>query len=100
MFVGDSLSENQWMSLACMLHAAAPDAKTSYTKSTLLSSITFQQVSSSPLNPLKSHSQLHEFSSQIFFFFLPADVDTVKVTSTASSSWELAPVCFGASRDR
>ncbi|KAL0320588.1 UNVERIFIED_CONTAM: protein trichome birefringence-like 42 [Sesamum radiatum] len=26
MFVGDSLSSNQWQSLACMLHAAVPDA--------------------------------------------------------------------------
>ncbi|XP_074583744.1 protein trichome birefringence-like 38 [Curcuma longa] len=43
MFVGDSLSENQWMSLACMLHAAVPDGNTNYAKSTPLSSITFQE---------------------------------------------------------
>lgn len=29
MFVGDSLSNNQWQSLACMLHAAVPNS--SYT---------------------------------------------------------------------
>ncbi|XP_074567398.1 protein trichome birefringence-like 38 [Curcuma longa] len=43
MFVGDSLSQNQWLSLACMLHAAVPNAKTSFRSSTPLSTITFQE---------------------------------------------------------
>ncbi|TVU35759.1 hypothetical protein EJB05_17662 [Eragrostis curvula] len=42
LFVGDSLSLNQWESLACMLHAAAPAAKTSYTKGNPVSTVTFQ----------------------------------------------------------
>ncbi|GAB2231348.1 hypothetical protein Droror1_Dr00010354 [Drosera rotundifolia] len=42
MFVGDSLSLNQWNSLACMLHASVPQAKYSYTRKTPLSSVIFQ----------------------------------------------------------
>lgn len=42
LFVGDSLSLNQWESLACMLHAAAPAAKTAYAKGNPVSTITFQ----------------------------------------------------------
>ncbi|CAL9128270.1 unnamed protein product [Musa textilis] len=41
MFVGDSISVNQWQSLVCMLHAAVPDAKTTYKKNDTLSTITF-----------------------------------------------------------
>jgi hypothetical protein len=42
LFVGDSLSLNQWESLACMLHAAAPAAKTTYARGNPISTITFQ----------------------------------------------------------
>ncbi|URE19330.1 hypothetical protein MUK42_13109 [Musa troglodytarum] len=49
MFVGDSISVNQWQSLVCMLHAAVPDAKTTYKKNDTLSTITFTVPSSSPL---------------------------------------------------
>uniref|UniRef100_A0ACD5ZZB8 Uncharacterized protein n=1 Tax=Avena sativa TaxID=4498 RepID=A0ACD5ZZB8_AVESA len=43
MFVGDSLSMNQWVSLACMLHAAAPDpARVSFTKGDPVSSVRFE----------------------------------------------------------
>ncbi|XP_071726520.1 protein trichome birefringence-like 38 [Rutidosis leptorrhynchoides] len=42
MFVGDSLSENMWQSLACLLHAAAPKSKTSFQPNYPLTSLTFQ----------------------------------------------------------
>ncbi|KAG6419235.1 hypothetical protein SASPL_121451 [Salvia splendens] len=42
MFVGDSLSLNQWQSLACMLHAASPNSKYNYVRQGTLSSVTFQ----------------------------------------------------------
>ncbi|XP_077228032.1 protein trichome birefringence-like 39 [Tasmannia lanceolata] len=41
MFVGDSLSLNQWQSLTCMLHAAVPRAKTSFARKEDLSSLIF-----------------------------------------------------------
>ncbi|GAB2301208.1 Protein trichome birefringence-like 37 [Dionaea muscipula] len=42
MFVGDSLSLNQWNSLTCMLHASVPHAKYSVSRGSLLSSLHFQ----------------------------------------------------------
>lgn len=42
MFVGDSLSENMWQSLACLLHASAPKSKTSFQQKDSLTSLTFQ----------------------------------------------------------
>ncbi|CAA2974179.1 protein trichome birefringence-like 38 [Olea europaea var. sylvestris] len=42
MFVGDSLSLNQWESLACMIHASVPNSKTSFVKKDSLSAVTFQ----------------------------------------------------------
>ncbi|KAK8949363.1 hypothetical protein KSP39_PZI005594 [Platanthera zijinensis] len=41
MFVGDSISYNQWQSLLCMLHAALPDSKISVEKRDPLSTVTF-----------------------------------------------------------
>lgn len=41
MFVGDSLSLNQWQSLACMLHSSVPNSKTTYVRLESLSSVTF-----------------------------------------------------------
>ncbi|KAK1274870.1 hypothetical protein QJS04_geneDACA011004 [Acorus gramineus] len=35
LFVGDSLSLNNWQSLLCLLHAAVPDAKTTFAQNTL-----------------------------------------------------------------
>ncbi|OIS97849.1 PREDICTED: protein trichome birefringence-like 37 [Nicotiana attenuata] len=42
MFIGDSLSLNMWESLACMLHASVPNAKTSFARRETFSSVTFQ----------------------------------------------------------
>ncbi|XP_057954817.1 protein trichome birefringence-like 39 [Malania oleifera] len=42
MFVGDSLSLNQWQSLTCMLRASVPNAKTSFVKKNSFSSVTFE----------------------------------------------------------
>ncbi|KAG2308979.1 hypothetical protein Bca52824_028727 [Brassica carinata] len=43
MFVGDSLSQNMWESLGCMIHASVPDTKTTFLKRTPVSSLTFQE---------------------------------------------------------
>nr|DAD21169.1 TPA_asm: hypothetical protein HUJ06_022632 [Nelumbo nucifera] len=49
MFVGDSLSLNQWQSLTCLLHASVPNAKTTVTRSTPLSSVIFEDYEVSVL---------------------------------------------------
>ncbi|KAJ7981563.1 Trichome birefringence-like family [Quillaja saponaria] len=43
MFVGDSLSLNQFESLACILHAWIPNSKTTFIKKDALSSVTFEE---------------------------------------------------------
>ncbi|XP_004505509.1 protein trichome birefringence-like 40 isoform X1 [Cicer arietinum] len=42
MFVGDSLSLNQFNSLACMLHASVPNSKATFRQRDALSSVTFE----------------------------------------------------------
>ncbi|KAK4271683.1 hypothetical protein QN277_020336 [Acacia crassicarpa] len=42
MFVGDSLSLNMWESMACMIHASVPNAKTSFLRKETLSTVIFQ----------------------------------------------------------
>ncbi|KAI3498693.1 hypothetical protein L1887_34471 [Cichorium endivia] len=42
MFVGDSLSLNQWESLACLLHASVPNSKTTFLHRDVLTSLAFQ----------------------------------------------------------
>ncbi|KAJ0693491.1 putative PMR5 domain, PC-Esterase [Helianthus annuus] len=42
MFIGDSLSENMWQSLACLLHASVPRSKTSLQHGEPLTTLTFQ----------------------------------------------------------
>ena len=42
MFVGDSLSLNQFNSLACMLHASVPNSRITFIKKNALSSVTFE----------------------------------------------------------
>ncbi|KAF3575919.1 hypothetical protein DY000_02035206 [Brassica cretica] len=46
MFVGDSLSQNMWESLGCMIHASVPDTKTTFIKRTSVSSLIFQALAS------------------------------------------------------
>lgn len=42
MFVGDSLSLNQWESLACLLHASVANSKTTFLHRDVLTSLAFQ----------------------------------------------------------
>ncbi|GFP79714.1 protein trichome birefringence-like 38 [Phtheirospermum japonicum] len=42
MFVGDSLSLDQWTSLVCMLHASVPNVKTSYVRQYPISYVKFE----------------------------------------------------------
>jgi hypothetical protein len=42
MFVGDSLSLNQFNSLACMIHAAVPNSRSTFRQRDAISSVTFE----------------------------------------------------------
>lgn len=52
MFVGDSLSLNQFESLACMIHSWVPNAKTAFYRDDVLRSLTFQVLVLYPFSPL------------------------------------------------
>lgn len=41
MFVGDSLSLNQWQSLTCLLHSGVPTATYNITRQGMISTFTF-----------------------------------------------------------
>ena len=56
MFVGDSLSLNQWQSFLCLIHASVPSANTNLVRKEILSYATFQVIIIC--------------SSLLFFFFL------------------------------
>ncbi|EYU43352.1 hypothetical protein ABFS82_08G137900 [Erythranthe guttata] len=43
MYVGDSISLDQWSSIACMLHASVPNAKTTYVREYPISYIKFEE---------------------------------------------------------
>ncbi|CAI8592544.1 unnamed protein product [Vicia faba] len=58
MFVGDSLSLNQFNSLACMIHSSVPKTRTSFSKQSAISTITFQ-----------------DFGLQLFLYRTPYLVD-------------------------
>ncbi|KAH9723403.1 protein trichome birefringence-like 42 [Citrus sinensis] len=47
MFVGDSLSNNMWLSLACMLHFAVPDSNYTISQKGLLSTFFLQEYETS-----------------------------------------------------
>lgn len=72
MFVGDSLSLNMWESLACMIHASVPNAKTSFLKKESLSTVVFQVCFSFPFpfffNLLSLSLSLGAFFHFFFFF--------------------------------
>lgn len=59
LFVGDSLSLNQWQSLTCMLHTAVPQAQYTLVRIGGLSIFTFPVRS---LFPSSSHSLLQNLS--------------------------------------
>ncbi|XP_076948620.1 protein trichome birefringence-like 38 [Bidens hawaiensis] len=61
MFVGDSLSLNQWESLACLLHASVPDSKTTLLHRDILTSLAFQ-----------------DYNATIYLYRTPYLVDIVK----------------------
>lgn len=44
MFVGDSLSKNQWESMGCMLHAAVPNANYTFTSRGQLTTFFFPVI--------------------------------------------------------
>ncbi|KAJ8626596.1 hypothetical protein MRB53_019903 [Persea americana] len=65
MFVGDSLSLNQWQSMTCLLHSAVPMASTSSVKKGDLSSLTFV-----------------DYGVSLMYYRSPYLVDMVKVNNS------------------
>lgn len=81
MFVGDSLSLNEWQSLCCMVHEWVPNSRTKYVRTNLISSVTFE-VSKVLCFPFSHcfilyclllearNCQFLSFEKVLFFYFL------------------------------
>ena len=83
MFVGDSLSLNQWQSLTCMLHKAVPKAAYSLKRSQGLSTFSFPV--SLPLSLILHFNFLinrHNLFGVSYFYFIANHVTTNQCTQT------------------
>ena len=69
MFVGDSLSLNQWQSLTCMLHVALPQANYSLVRTGELSTFTFPVRPKSLIAPVSFLVSMLSYFCFVFCFF-------------------------------